>query len=139
MAMQQHYVIFYSPGTFVAEESSKPVDAWDVDAAVEAARKIRERHNAVPYGFCFITRARGDDDLDAKEVARSPFYYLGGKIETLAEIEARADPKEWILLGNMRSNGYDRVIVNTNSRKWTQPLDETGVVLDFEMHQEATS
>ena|SRR5581483_5065315 len=129
--LQQHYVTFFSPGTFVAEQNVEKVDSWDVEAATERAKTVLERHGATPYGFQFTTRARGEDDLDAKETARSPFYYLGGKIETLAEIEARADPKERILLGNMRSNGYDRVIVNDNSWRWTQPLLPTDVVLDF--------
>lgn len=129
--VEKHYVIFFSPGTFVAEQSMEPVDSWDVDAAVERAKGIRERHGATPYGFCFVTRGRGDDDLDSRETARSNFYYLGGKVETLEEIEARNDPKESILRGNMRGNGYDRVIVNDNSWRWTQPLQPTDVVLDF--------
>lgn len=130
-AISQHYVTFYSPGTIVAETTSEPVDAWDVEAAVARARTVHERHGATPYGFRFSTRARTDDELDAKQVAQSNFYYLGGRVETLEEIEARADPKESILRGNMRGNGYDRVIVNDNSWRWTQPLQEGDVVLDF--------
>jgi hypothetical protein len=129
--MQQHYVIFYSPGTFVAEQTTNPIDAWDVDAAMDAAHFIKERHGATPYGFRFITRGRGPDDLDAKEIARSCLYYLGGKVETLAEVEARNDPKEDILRSNMRCNGYGRIIVNDNSWRWTQPLEESDIVLDW--------
>ncbi len=129
--LQQHYVTFYSPGTFVAETSAKPVDSWDVYAAVKMAREVKERHGAVPYGFRFTTRGRGPDDLDAKQTAQSPFYYLSGKVETLAEVKARATPDDRILIGNMEGNGYDRIITNCNSWRWTQPLKDDDVVLEF--------
>jgi hypothetical protein len=131
--MQQHFVTFLSPGTFVAESTSRPIDAWDVEQAKAMAVDIMERHAARPYGFQFSTRGRGPDDLDSKEIARSGVYYLGGKIETLAEVEARNDPKEEILRSNMRNNGIDRIVTNTNSWKWTLPLRDGDVVLDFTM------
>src|SRR5712664_3128863 len=111
--IKKHFVRFFSPGTFVAETSDKPVNSWDVDAAVSMACDISERYGARPYGFKFVTRGREDDDLDSKETATSPIYFLGGKIETLAEVEARNDPSERILLSNMRNNGYDRIVINT--------------------------
>lgn len=129
--IKQDYVIFYSPGSFVAEQTQKPVEGWNVEAATEMARGIRERHGATPYGFCFITRGRRDDELDSREIARSPTYYLGGRIETIEEVEARNDPKESILRENMRGNGYDRIVVNDNSWRWTQSLRPDDVVLDF--------
>jgi len=128
--MQQHFVTFYSPGTFTAETTTRPIDVWGLDQAVDMARAIVERYKARPYGFRFLTRARGEDDLDSKIVASSPFYYLGGRIRTLAEVEAKADPKEAILRSNMRMNGWDRIVTNDNSWRWTQPLGETDVVLD---------
>lgn len=132
IVVQQHFVTFCSPGTFVAETSSKPIHGWDIDAAKEMALTIEERHGATPYGFYFTTNGRGEKDLDSKEIAKSPFYWLGGKIETLAEVEARNDPKEEILRSNMRGNGYDKIIVNTNSYKFTAPFFEEGhVLLDF--------
>ena len=133
MALQKHFVTFYSPGTFVSETTSRPIDTWDVDTAVQMAREIKERYGAVPYGFRFTTRSRGDDDLDSKVADKSPFYYLGGKVETLAEVEARNAPDEAILRSNMRSNGYDRIIVNTNSWRFTGPLEPDDVVLDIDL------
>lgn len=129
--MEKHFVIFYSPGTFVAETSEKPIDSWDTDAAMEMAHGIVERYSATPYGFCFTTRGRGPNDLDSKEIARSPFYHLGGQVETLAEVEARNDPKEEILRSNMRGNGYDKIVVNDNSWRSTRPLGATDVILDW--------
>jgi hypothetical protein len=127
--MEAYFVTFYSPGTFVAETTTKPVESWDVDAAVKMAADIKERYNATPYGFRFTTKGRGPDDLDSKEIARSPFYWLGGKVETLEEIEARDNPKERILRSNMRGNGWKRVITTTEGWKWTQPLDDGDVLL----------
>ena len=131
MTMEKHFVEFYSPGTLVAEVTSKPIESWDVDAAVEMARHVMQRYNATPYGFQFTTRSRTDDELDSKVTAKSPMYFLGGKIETLEEVEARNDPNEKILLSNMKSNGYARIVVNDNSWRWTQPLDDGDVALDF--------
>ena len=131
--MKQHFVTFYSPGTFVAEHSELPIDAWDVDKAVNMARNIKERYGATPYGFEFTTRERGAKDLDSKISKTSNFYFLGGKIETIEEVAARADPKEAILLSNMRCNGWKRIIENRNSWRWTQPLKDTDIVLDYKV------
>lgn len=137
--IQKHFVTFYSPGTFVSEESSRPIGSWDVNAAMEMAHDVVERYGATPYGFRFTTRGREDADLDSRRTAESPFYHLGGKIETLAQIEARNDPKEAILRSNMRSNGYDKVVVNDNSYRSVHPLGETDVVLDWKPRRKKKS
>lgn len=129
--MKQHFVTFYSPGTFVAEDTTKPIDSWDVEKAKEMAREIKERHGATPYGFSFSTRTRGDEDLDSHVSETSATYFLGGKVRTLQEVKADNDPREEILLSNMECNGWDRIITNTNLWKWTQPLKENDVVLEW--------
>jgi hypothetical protein len=129
--MEAHFVTFFSPGTFVAEDTTRPIDSWDVDVAKVMARTIKERHNAVPYGFQFSTRSRGDADLDSTVTAKSPMYYLGGTVETLAEVKARGTDKDRILIANMEGNHYDRIITNNNSWRWTQPLNPADVVLDW--------
>jgi hypothetical protein len=128
--MEKHFVTFYSPGTFFSETSEKPIDNWDVEAAVLMASDIKERHGAKPYGFRFTTRSRGETDLDSKVSATSGMYYLGGRVETLAEVEARNDPKESILRSNMRANGIERIIVNDNSWRFTGALEDGDVVLN---------
>lgn len=129
--VEKHFVTFYSPGTLVAEMSERPIDSWDVEQAKEMAHGIVERHGATPYGFRFTTRSRGDADLDSTETARSPFYHLGGRIETLAEVEARNDPEEKILRSNMRVNGCDKIVINDNSWRATHPFNATDVLLDW--------
>lgn len=129
--VSKHFVTFLSPGTLFAEDTTLPIDSWDVEAAKAIARTIKERHGAVPYGFQFTTRSRNESDLDSKIAAKSPLYWLGGTVETLAEVEARATERDDILLSNMRGNGYARIITNNNSWRWTQPLGETDVVLEW--------
>ncbi len=46
MAMQKHFVTFYSPGTFVSEETTNPIGSWDVAAAMKMAHGIVERYAA---------------------------------------------------------------------------------------------
>lgn len=130
--VKAHFVTFFSPGSFVAEETTKPIPSWNVDTAIEMAFEIRERYNARPYGFQFSTRERGHEDLDSKVTQFSGVYYLGGKIETLAEIERRNLPEEKILLSNMKSNGWDKIVTNRNSWRWTMPLREKDILLDVQ-------
>lgn len=128
--MKQHFVTFYSPGTFFAEDTTKEIDSWDVEKAREMAASIIERYNARPYGFRFTTRSRGPKDLDSKVTATSYMYYIGGRVRTLAEVRAAADPDERILLSNMESNGYARIWQTTEGWRWTQPLSDDDIVLE---------
>jgi hypothetical protein len=131
-SIERHFVTFLSPGTFVAEQTTREIDAWDVDHAVEMSKSVTERHGARPYGFYFTTRGRGPDDLDSKEVGRSRTYYLGGEVLTLDEIRDKNDTSDLILISNMESGGYDRVVVTPKPWGWTRPLMEDDVVLQIE-------
>jgi len=132
--MKQHFVTFYSPGTFVAEQTTKKIDSWDVETAISMAKEIKERYNALPYGFQFTTRDRGENDLDSHETESSPFYYLGGKVYTIKELKKIGNPADSILISNMECNKWEKVIVSTNSWKWTQPLKDTDIVLSMEVN-----
>ena len=127
--MKKHFVEFYSPGTFISESTSKEIDSWDVDKAVEMSKTIFERHGAKPYGFRFITRERKEDELDSSVAETSNMYYLGGEIYTLEQIKAKNNPADSILISNMERNGWNRIIVNTNSWKFTAPFLVGDVVL----------
>ena len=127
--IEKHFVTFYSPGTFVAEETTKPIERWDTAQAQDMAAEITERYGATPYGFRFSTRSRGDSDLDSSESSRSCMYYINCKVETLEEIEARNDPQERILCENMRCNNWPAIVTATKGWKWSQPLCEGDVVL----------
>jgi hypothetical protein len=131
--MRKHFVTFFSPGTFVSEETTKQIDSWDIDTAVDMAAKIRERYGARPYGFQFSTRERGPDDFDSRETETSPIHYIGGKVETIDDVRKRADPEERILLFNMEGNGWDRIIVNDNSSRVVRPFLPTDIILDVQL------
>jgi hypothetical protein len=127
--MQKHFVLFLSPGTIVPERTEQPIHAWDVLEAVKKAGEIVERYDARPFGFKFVTRGREPDDLDSKVIRQSNFYYLGGTVLTVAEIEAEGDPKNNTLLANMRANKIARVLRNDNSYRFTVALEREDVVL----------
>jgi hypothetical protein len=127
--IEKHFVTFLSPGTFMAESTTKEISSWNVSKAKSMADTIEERYSAVPYAFYFTTRTRGPEDLDSKVTATSPTYYIHCKVETLEEIEARNLPDERILRSNMRGNGYAKVVVTKRGWKWTQPLRDGDVVL----------
>jgi hypothetical protein len=130
--MEKHFVTFYSPGTFVAEVTMKDIASWDVEKAQKMAAKIEERYGATPYGFRFSTRGRGPDDFDSRELRSSGMYYLNGRIRTLAQVKARKFPRENILICNMESNGWDKIVEKKPEAPgwmWTQPLQAGDVVL----------
>jgi len=114
----------------MSESTSKPIDEWCTETAIEMSKSIKERHDALPYGFQFTTRSRADNDLDSKVTKTSPMYYLGGRVETLEEVELRNDPKEKILRSNMRNNDWDRIVINDKSWRTVNPLRINDVVLD---------
>jgi hypothetical protein len=133
LTVKKHFVQYMSPGTFFSETSEVPIKKWDVDLAVKKALTIKERYGATPYGFRFLTYGRGARDLDSKVVKSSGIYYLGGKVETYAEVCKRNDPKEEILRSNMKNNGYNEIVTNTNSWKFTAGLNPGDKVLDVDM------
>jgi hypothetical protein len=129
--VEKHFVTFFSPGTFFSELTEKSIKSWDVALAKRMVNNIIERYGATPYGFQFNTRSRGPKDLDSKVIKTSPMYYLGGKVETIEMVALRNDPKERMLLSNMRGNGWDKIIINDNSWRITLPLQKDDIILKF--------
>lgn len=130
MKLEKHFVSFLSPGTFVEEQTKMEIDSWDIEKATEMAKEIKERHGAKPYGFMFSTRSREDNELDSKETAHSGIYYLGGTIETLEEVKARATDVDRILISNMECNSIEKIITNCNSYKVTKPFRPQDTLLN---------
>lgn len=108
--MEKHFVTFCSPGTIIDEVTIREVDSWNVEKAAQMSLEIIERYGSRPYCFFFTTRSRGENDLDSTETARSGKFYLGGELVTLADLKAENDPQKDILIRNMESNGYEKVV-----------------------------
>ena len=131
--MTKHFVTFLSAGTLVAEQSTKEIDSWNTDRAIELSRSVVERYETRPYAFYFTTRERGPDDFDSKETAKSNLYFLGGTILTLEQIKARSDSDDnSILIFNMEANGYEKVIETCRPYRFTAAFKPGDVVLDVE-------
>lgn len=135
----KHFVTFYSPGTLFSESTTKQIESWDPSLAVKLADDVLERYDAKPYGFRFETRVVVPDvpdgqggflKVETRLVNESGTYFLGGKLETLDEVEGRNDPKESILRYNMRCDAGCIVCVNTNSFRHTQVFGENDFVID---------
>ena len=129
--IKKHFVTFLSPGTFVHENTTKPISSWDAAKAKKMAKGISERYAATPFGFYFTTRSRKSKDLDSQVTAESGIYYLGGKVETLAQVKKRATKDDHILILNMEVNHWNKIITNTNSWKITQPLRKNDIVVSW--------
>lgn len=136
---KEHRVTFYSPGSIVSEETTKPIGGWDARAAAGMAEEVVERHGAKPYAFRFSTVIVADPISDGhggtmpvapKHVKSSGLYHLGGTVETYAQVVARNAADEDILRSNMRCNEWWAIVVNTNSYKSVHPFQGGDVLVD---------
>ena len=111
---------FYSPGTFMSEQSSFRLFEQDIVEAVRKYELINERYDAKPYGFMF-------EDGNGKST--SGMYYLTGRIVKYDDIP---DDKEHnILRCNMRCNNWPICIENTNSYRFTAPFKEGDCIVNL--------
>jgi hypothetical protein len=121
--MEKHFVSFTYPGMIVCGEASESIDSWDVDKAVRMAETRHKR----AFAFKFITRRREDNELDSKEIKRSPTYFLGGEVLDEDAVRARSGES---MVENMRTNGWARLIVARYGNM--QPLENDDVILSCE-------
>lgn len=128
--MRKHFVTFFSPGTLFHERTTRDVARWDPTLAAPMAEGIVERYDARPHFFVFSTRERADADLDSRETAKSGRFFLGGRVESYDDVALRGDPKEHILRGNMRHNGWWYVVVSERVWRAVQPFEVDDVVVD---------
>lgn len=128
--MEKHYVTFRSPGTFLHETTTKEIASWDIKEAIAMMANIIERHSSKPFGFSFTTKTRNDDDFEPRITNSSKFYHVGGKIQSLAEIKAKEDANDRILIINMENNGYAHVITSETPWRSTRDLNKGDIIVD---------
>lgn len=139
MIYQRHYVKFHSPGTFVSEISTKPIDSWDISKAIELFRSISERYGAKPYCFVFLTLEEMDSvvengkefEVNPNLVRKSGFYHLGGTLKYYHEIKAQNNKENDILLSNMSCNRKWIVVENNNSYRSVHYFEEDDFLVDL--------
>lgn len=113
----KHYVEFFYSGIITADTSCRPSDHRD-------PARVSLPDGA--YAFHFFDREETELDGETLRGERknvSPTYYPGGTVKTLAEIEALHDPRDRILLSNMRGNDWPAVVY-TRFGNWPQPYRE---------------
>lgn len=133
---KQEFVVFYSPGSFFDESSSRPIDSRDTKLAMQMAAEIVE---SKPYGFRFETRIVADPipdgqggtlKVESKVIDETGTYFISGALETADDVEARNDPKEDILRSNMRSYPIVCAIHNGYGYRSVQPFEEQNVLVN---------
>lgn len=139
MTKREEFVVFESPGTLFSESTSRPIARRDPALALRMSSEIVERHGARPYAFRFETRITADPVPDGeggtlrvepRTVDQSGRYFIGGRVESFSEVEARCDPAEDILRGNMRGNGMWFVWRSTSGHRSTMEFGERDVTVD---------
>lgn len=111
------YVRFLSPGSFCANEWTAPVDSVDPQA-------VTWPENA--YAFTMHERV---DMIDGPETFKGEakqigpvYYHPDSKVVTKEDIAAKGDPRDRILLSNMKCNGWPAVI-ESRWGNWPQPYE----------------
>jgi hypothetical protein len=112
-----HYVRFYSPGSLRANDWTAEVQSADPAAVVWP-------ENA--YAFTLHERVDvldGPERFEGKPQQIGPTYYHpDSKVMTEAQIAAKGDPRNSILLNNMRINKWPSVIYSRRGN-WPQPYE----------------
>jgi hypothetical protein len=135
MEMHKEYTVtFYSPGTLMAETTTKDIPEPNVPLACRMAEEIKERYKATPYGFVVTAYERPapieGHEFERKRISQSGTYYINCKVETLAEVKARGEEREKILVSNMEGNGWDKIVKTTRGWGWAQPFREGDKVVN---------
>lgn len=115
--MIKHFIEYLTPGFFVAEDYSKEIPERKLEYAPEHCS-----------GFRFYDREIVDLDgelLQGKPKNYSPYYYKGTEL-TLDEVK-KTMSNHHILIGNMESNKWNRVVKLSGGQIW--PLRDGDIVI----------
>ena len=108
------YVRYWFPGSFVSDDSTRPIDA-PIPKGAYASQKFSRYETLDPRGGKMVSQ---DYDLGRKRIVGTRY--------TTEEIE-RLPGDHAILLGNMRRNGWSPVV---KCAQGFLPLDKNDDVVD---------
>lgn len=118
----QTYITWFTPGSFVSNELTQPVDTRTLPKAASIPK------NAFAFRFFDRVETTADDgELLSGPVKNISGMHYFGKSMTYDEVAALPGDMQ-ILLSNMRVNGYERV-VRTDLGNF-QPLNPGDVVME---------
>jgi hypothetical protein len=124
--MDVTYIEFLYPGTFFAENSSRPVPR----------RELPEVIPGQATGYRFFTRR--EIEADGEKLVGQPKDYSGwtyfGKEYSAEEVQALEDDRLSILKSNVRINGWQRMVL-TIYGNWYQLQADDRVVADADMER----
>ena len=133
---QEHFVVFYSPGTLFSESTTKTISAWNPTEALRLASNVKERHGAIPFGFQFETRIVADPIPDGqggelrvepKTVRTSGMFFIAGQPRLFTEL--LDDRENHILKSNMRANDWPIVVETCRGYRETHPFKEEDAII----------
>jgi len=121
---RRKYVEFLYPGAFVNETSVEEVKDRDID-------KLKIPDNAFGFRFFDVLENKTivDDEfvkMTSDRINKSPMHYYGGQVYTKEDV-IREVPNNEILLKNMESNDWDK-IVKTRMGNF-QPFEKTDIFI----------
>lgn len=136
MKTEKYYLVtYFSPGTFFAESSSKEFAEIDLKKIATAAKKVKERHGATPWGF-EIVEMRRPVEKGEFEVVPKTVRQIGGRYHLTGELKRYDDipetEKTHILRSNMWGNDWPIIVENRNSWLSTQPFEQEDVIVDWD-------
>ena len=122
--------------------SDVPIIAVSLDGDLAVVEEVfisgADDYLAKPFAFSFETRIVADPVPDGeggelrvepKTVKESGRHFIGGTVETLAEVQARNLQNENTLRSNMEGNGWNAIVTTINGYKSTQPFTGTDVMV----------
>jgi len=113
--VKEYWIVFYSPGTIVANTWSK-----DIEKPVKP-ENVEWPDNAYAFELCERENIIENDETYKGKVIKSKMYYHpNSKLSTLKEIKATNDRRDATLIRNMENNNWNRVIF-TRWGNWPQP------------------
>lgn len=132
-------VEFLSPGTFFSESSCQEFAKLDYKAICDAAKTIKERYGAMPYGFKWtkyevpidIPKIEGYKVMiDPNVLDKSPgTIFITGEVIFSNNLNG---PDDKILKSNLESNNGGVGIINTNSYKFHAGFNEDDIVIGWD-------